>query len=135
MPTISEIEQHMEEHGNRMAEMAPDGTVMLHKSLLDTRTIPPDLAERMLALGKIEWGAISNKTDEQHIADFADSLRITREHFQLEPGEHALNGCYVQGTETVVCHTGISPNSATHGKIIAGLWNSVIDVLAVKDAV
>jgi hypothetical protein len=35
----------------------------------------------------------------------------------------------IAGTETVVCHTGTSPNSAAHAKIIAGLWNSVIDAL------
>lgn len=97
---------------------------------LDTSTIPADLSERILAVGKIQWGAVSNKTDEQHIADFADSLRITREHFGLEPGPHALHGCYLEGTETVVCHTGTSPNSPTHAKIIAGLWNSVIDALS-----
>lgn len=101
---------------------------------LDTSTIPPDLAKRILAVGKIEWGAVANKTDEQHIADFADSLRITREHFGLEPGNHALHGCYLAGTETVVCHTGTSPNSPTHAQIIAGLWNSVIDALTAKAA-
>lgn len=96
---------------------------------LDTQTIPPDLAKRMLEVGKIEWGAVANKSDEQHVSDFADSLRLTREHFGLDSGDHALNGCYLAGTETVVCHTGTSPNSATHAKIIAGLWNSVIDAL------
>lgn len=96
---------------------------------LDATTIPDELKRRMIVVGKIEWGAVGNKTDEQHLADFADTLRITREHFQLEPGNHALNGCYQTGTETVVCHTGTSPNSAEHAKIIAGLWNSVIDAM------
>lgn len=96
---------------------------------MDAKTIPANLVEHMLAVGKIEWGAVINKTDEQHVADFADSLRLTREHFALEPGSHALNGCYLPETETVVCHTGTSPNSAANAKIIAGIWNSVIDAL------
>jgi hypothetical protein len=96
---------------------------------LDTSTIPDDLKRRMIAVGKIEWGAIKAKTDEQHIADFANTLAITRKDHDLPEDPRELHGVFIAGTETVVCHTGTSPNSPAHAQIIAGLWNSVIDAL------
>lgn len=96
---------------------------------LDISTIPPDLAQRILTLGKVEWGATSAKSDAEHLEDFASSLQITREHHKTE-GPQSLHGVYISGSETVLCHTGTSPNSPAHAQIMAGLWNSVFDALS-----
>lgn len=96
---------------------------------LDTSTIPDELKKRMIAVGKVEWGAIKAKPDEEHVTDFADTLAITRKDHNLPDGPRELHGVFIAGSETVVCHTGSSPNSPTHAQIMAGLWNSVIDAL------
>ena len=96
---------------------------------LDTKTIPDELARRMIEVGKVEWGAVKAKTDAEIIRDFCDTLRITREQFKTPDGPQSIHGVFLVGTETVVCHTGTSPNSPVHAQIIAGLWNSVIDAL------
>lgn len=101
---------------------------------LDPTTIPKELAERMLAVGKVEWGAVKPKTDVEHVADFCNTLHITRQDFGAPEGPQSLHGVYVAGTETVVCHTGTSPNSPMHAQIMAGLWNSVIDALSKQEA-
>ena len=92
-----------------------------------TMELPDDLMERLVSAGPIEWGTIVGKTDDEHVADFIDTLRLTREHFGNE-GNTDLNGLYLAGTETVVAHTGTSPNSASHARIIAGLWNALLSV-------
>lgn len=96
---------------------------------MDITTIPDDIIERMMAVGFIEWGAVNNKTDEQHIEDFRDTLAITRAAHQMPNGLQSLHGCYLPGSSTIVCHTGTSPNSGDHARIIAGLWNSVLVLL------
>lgn len=96
---------------------------------LDTSSIPEELARRMIAVGKVEWGAVKAKTDEEIVSDFSDTLRKTREDFKTPDGPQSIHGVFLIGTETVVCHTGTSPNSPVHAQIIAGLWNSVIDAL------
>lgn len=98
-------------------------------TMLDTKTIPADIVARMQAVGKLDWGAIAAKPDAEHVSDFAESLRVTRENFNIK-GDQSLHGAYVTGSETVVCHTGTSPNSAVHAQIIVGLWNSVLDAFA-----
>lgn len=89
--------------------------------------LPQDVVESVLSIGPVEWGATDSQRDEQHIADFANTLRLTREHFDTE-GDAALHGIYIAGSNTVVAHTGISPNSPQHARILAGAWNYLVDV-------
>ena len=93
--------------------------------------IPEDIAEHVLRMGRIQWGLSGPKSDEDHLADFASTLRLTREHFETV-GDQELHGCYLNGTETVLCHTGVSPNSPIHARILVGLWNQLHDTLAAE---
>ena len=65
-----------------------------------------------------DWGEIPAKTDEEHVEDFRESLRKTREHFGME-GSQPLHGCFVKGTDMVLCHTGTSPTSRSRARFIA----------------
>jgi len=85
-------------------------------------SVPPELLTHMLKLGEVEWGSVPARSDEQHVSDFRDTLAITRETFGTV-GDVPLDGVYLQGTATVVCHTGTSPNSPMTARIVAGLWN------------
>lgn len=97
--------------------------------MVDVTTTPRDLVDQILEMGRIEWGAVQAKTDEGHILDFTETLRITRENFGVTEPTQELHGLYLEGTETVLAHTGTSPNSPKNARVIAGLWNSVHDAL------
>lgn len=88
--------------------------------------LPQDVVDAVLSIGPVEWGATDAQSDEKHIADFANTLRLTREHFATE-GNAALHGIYIAGSNTVVAHTGTSPNSPQHARILAGAWNCLVD--------
>lgn len=85
--------------------------------------IPEEIAEQVLSMGRVEWGATREQTSQQHIEDFAETLRLTRKHFNLEDVPIRLHGLYLEGTETVLCHTGTSPNSPSNAMALAGVWN------------
>ncbi|ASY62468.1 hypothetical protein SJ05684_c10100 [Sinorhizobium sojae CCBAU 05684] len=96
--------------------------------------LPDDIIERLLAVGRVEWGTSLYQADEKHVEDFRDTLRITREHFATEADETAIHGVYLEGTGTVLAHTGNSPNSPQHARILVGAWNQLVDMaLAAKD--
>ena len=95
-----------------------------------TPQIPRDISEQVLAMGRVEWGATDEQTSEQHLAAFANTLRITREHFNYEDVPVAMHGVYLAGSETVLCHTGTSPNSGMNARVIVGTWNQLHDVCA-----
>jgi uncharacterized protein (DUF1786 family) len=88
--------------------------------------IPADLAELILRLGKVEWGQTEAHDAEGHAAHIAESVRITAEHFGQEGPQH-MHGLYLEGTETVACHTGTSPNSPQVARALAGAWNRLVD--------
>lgn len=92
--------------------------------MFDVSMIPDEVAEHVLAVGKIDWGATAQQSDAEHIADFQHTLTKTREQFKT-PDDTVLHGLYLEGTETVLCHAGTSPNSPTNAKILASLWNSL----------
>jgi hypothetical protein len=98
----------------------------LQASPRELRDIPRDIAELALKLGEVEWGATAEKVAAEHVADFTETLRLTRENFDLADIPVQLQGLYLKGTETVVCHTGTSPNSATIARTLAGLWNTFL---------
>lgn len=85
--------------------------------------LPPHIAEQVVSMGRVEWGATAEKVAADHVAGFAETLRITREHFNYEDVPVALHGLYLEGTETVLCHTGTSPNSGPNAQALAGAWN------------
>jgi hypothetical protein len=87
------------------------------------RTIPRDVCEQVLSMGRVEWGATDRLTDAGHIEHLTNSLRLTREHFNFEDTPVAMHGLYLEGTEKVLCHTGTSPNSAPNAQALAGAWN------------
>lgn len=91
--------------------------------------IPQEIAAAVLKIGKVEWGAVGPKSDEDHVKGFVETLRITREHFGME-GDQSMHGVYQQGLEVVVALTGTSPNSGTHAQAIVGAWNYLVDLAA-----
>lgn len=90
--------------------------------------IPENVAEHVLRLGRAQWGKVDAQPDATHVAEFAQTLKLTREHFGTE-GDQELHGCYLDGTNTVLCHTGVSPNSPLSASILTGLWNKLHDDL------
>lgn len=93
--------------------------------------IPSAIAKHVLRMGKVDWGATAPKSDEDHLEDFRGSLAKTREHFSTE-GPQRLHGLYLEGTETVLCHTGTSPNSGENARVLAGVWNQLVDLCAAQ---
>lgn len=89
--------------------------------------LPDDIVARLLAVGRVEWGTSLYQTDEEHVEDYRNTLRITREHFATEAEETAIHGVYLDGTNTVLAHTGNSPNSPQHARILVGAWNQLVD--------
>jgi hypothetical protein len=92
-------------------------------------TIPPEIAEVVLKIGRGEWGATDPLDAEGHAEHVAKSVRITAENFAQE-GPQQMHGCYAKGTETVICHTGTSPNSPTIARALTGAWNWLHDQAA-----
>jgi len=89
-------------------------------------TIPKDILETVLKIGRAEWGSVSARSAEEHGAHVCESVKMTAENFgQTEP--QAMHGLYVEGSETVICHTGTSPNSPTNARALAGAWNHLHD--------
>lgn len=90
--------------------------------------LPEDIIESLLAIGKVEWGQTFTQSDEKHVEDLRDTLRLTREYFGMEVGDTALHGVYIEGQGVVLAHTGMSPNSPQHARILAGAWNQLVDI-------
>lgn len=88
--------------------------------------IPEDIRNHILSLGKVEWGSISKRSDEQHILDFANTLKLTREYFDNKEIT-TMEGVYLKDTEVVVCHTGTSPKAFLTARILTALWNKFYD--------
>jgi hypothetical protein len=89
--------------------------------------IPPDIAEQVLRMGRAEWGATEELTSEGHLAHLETSLRLTREHFNYSDIPVKMHGLYLEGTETILCHTGTSPNSPINAQALTGAWNWLHD--------
>jgi len=89
--------------------------------------IPSHIAEQVLSMGRAEWGATSEKTSAEHLADFENTLRLTRENFNLEDIPVQMHGLYLEGAETILCHTGTSPNSGANAQALVGAWNWLYD--------
>lgn len=92
--------------------------------------IPREIAEQVLSMGRVEWGRTDEYTEVGHLAHLRESLRLTREHFNFADVPVAMHGLYLEGTETVLCHTGTSPNSGPNAQALAGAWNWLFDQCA-----
>lgn len=90
--------------------------------------LPADIIESLLAIGPVEWGQTHKQNDGKHIDDLEDTLRLTREHFGIEDKETAIHGLYLAGTGIVLAHTGMSPNSPQHARILSGAWNNLVEI-------
>jgi hypothetical protein len=93
-------------------------------------SIPSAIAEQVLSMGRAEWAATAELTETGHLEHLAESLRLTREHFNFEDVPVRMHGLYLDGTETVLCHTGTSPNSGANAQALAGAWNWLHDQCA-----
>jgi hypothetical protein len=91
------------------------------------KVIPREIAEQVLSMGRVEWGETDEFTASGHLAHLEETLRITREHFNFEDVPVPMHGLYLEGTETVLCHTGTSPNSGPNAQALAGAWNWLHD--------
>jgi len=89
--------------------------------------IPSDIVEQVLRMGRAEWGATEELTSEGHLANLETTLRLTREHFNYADIPVKMHGLYLDGTETVLCHTGTSPNSPMNAQALTGAWNWLHD--------
>lgn len=92
-------------------------------------SIPRDIADQVLSMGRAEWGATASLDQAGHLAHLAESLRLTREHFNFEDTPVPMHGLYLDG-ETVLCHTGTSPNSGANAQALTGAWNWLYDQCA-----
>lgn len=92
------------------------------------------LLEAAKALGGVEWVGTEAKSDDAHLDDFREILAMTRTKHSIGEGPREMHGVYLKGTGTVVCHTGTSPNSASHARIIVGLLNYVVSALKEPEA-
>lgn len=111
--------------------MTSDDILEVAKAIHEEREkhtqFPHDVIATLLAIGPVEWGRSFEQPDEKHVSDFVDTLRITREHFGTQ-GETAIHGVYLAGTNTVLAHTGSSPNSPQHARILVGAWNRMVEI-------
>ena len=83
-----------------------------------------------LAIGPVEWGSTGELSISKHLEDTKASIKITSEYFG-QTGNQSMHGLYVEGCNTVLCHTGTSPNSPTYARILTALWNGFVsDALA-----
>lgn len=90
--------------------------------------LPEDIIKSLLQIGLVEWGQTFCQSDEKHVEDFRDTLRITRDHFGIEAEETTIHYVCLEGTSTVLAHTGMSPNSPQHARILAGAWNQLVEL-------
>ena len=85
-----------------------------------------EMAKAAASIGKVEWGATAEKSAEKHAEDTRNSVELTADRFgQTDP--QSMHGLYLAGTETILCHTGTSPNSPTHARILTALWNRFVE--------
>jgi len=90
--------------------------------------LPKDIVESLLAIGIIEWGVSLTQPDEKHASDLLDTIKLTREHFNIADEDTGIHGIYLEGTGIVLAHTGMSPNSPQHARILAGAWNQLVEI-------
>lgn len=94
--------------------------------------IPDDILNHVAKLGKVEWGQTPAHDAEGHGAHVADIVQMTSEHFCQTEDQH-MHGLYLEGTETVLCHTGTSPNAPQTTRALVGAWNWLCDQATLRN--
>jgi hypothetical protein len=96
-------------------------------------SIPIDLAKHVASLGPAEWGATAAMSADEHGKHVVQSVKITAERFgQTE--DQQMHGLCLEGTDTVLCHTGTSPNSPQTSRALAGAWNKLVELCIARAA-
>lgn len=67
-----------------------------------------------------EYGFVVIEDEGDFLEQMRSTYRKTVEHFDLLP-PHELHGVYEAGTDVIVCHTGLSPNSRENAETIVAL--------------
>jgi hypothetical protein len=89
--------------------------------------IPRHVIDQVLSMGYVDWGATAELTESRHVEHLTESLRLTRENFNLEDVPAAMHGLYLKDTDIVLCHTGTSPNSGANAQALTAAWNWLVD--------
>jgi hypothetical protein len=85
-----------------------------------TDNVLAEMQKAALEIGHVEWGTTHSHDADGHADHVRNSVKITSETFeQIE--DQKMHGLYVKGSETVIGHTGTSPNSPTHARILTAL--------------
>jgi hypothetical protein len=85
-----------------------------------------EMQEAAIVIGHVEWGATDKLDAQSHADHVKQSIENTADFFgQTEL--QAMHGLYIKNKETVICHTGTSPNSSMHARILTALWNRFVD--------
>ena len=84
-----------------------------------------ELATLAADIGPVEWGLTNPMSATEHGKMTKRSVKITAEtHNQIE--DQAMQCLFVEGTKTVLCLTGTSPNSPNTARLLTGLWNKFV---------
>ena len=94
--------------------------------------IPEDIAAVVRKLGEVEWGATAPLDADGHAANTKKSVERTAENFSQE-GPQRMHGLYLKGSETVLCHTGTSPNSPISAQALCGAWNRLVEICQAQE--
>ena len=90
--------------------------------------LPDDIRETLLAIGKVEWGRTNIFTTEEHLAHLRETMETTARTHSQAADRTEMHGLYLQDGETVLCHTGTSPNSGQHARILVAAWNNLVAI-------
>jgi hypothetical protein len=85
-----------------------------------------EMQQAAVSIGRVEWGSTHALDATGHARQANFSVKTTAEKFDQE-GPQEMHGLYLSNTETVLCHTGTSPNSPTHARIMTALWNNFVE--------
>jgi hypothetical protein len=85
-----------------------------------------EMQHAAVSIGRVDWGSTHALDASGHAGQTKSSVETTAEKFEQE-GPQEMHGLYLSGTETVLCHTGTSPNSPTHARIMTALWNHFVE--------
>lgn len=119
--------QGMERMNAYLRKVAEGGSVIPEAPNARAEVSPVllEMFDAAVRIGPVEWGATDQRDVSGHLSHTKTALERTAKHFG-QTGPQAMHGLYVTGSETVLCHTGTSPNSPTHARILTALWNKFV---------
>jgi len=107
--------------GSTPSGEAPAGLVG-SAGTIPSADIPDDIREIVLKVGIAEWGQTEAFDADGHANHVAESVKLTTAYFDQSGPQH-MHGLYIEGSGTVICHTGTSPNSPQIARALTGAWN------------